>query len=111
MNFDEYQEKASVTATFAESDEKYKLMYLTLGITSEAGEVADKIKKVMRNDNGVMSEEAREAIKTEIGDVLWYLSQLSRLLGISFDAVAEKNIAKILDRQARNVIKSTGDNR
>ncbi len=86
-------------------------MYLTIGVAGETGEIAEKVKKILRNDDGVISEEMREALKHEVGDVLWYLSQFSRLLGFSFSEAAEANLKKIADRRARNVIKSTGDNR
>jgi NTP pyrophosphatase (non-canonical NTP hydrolase) len=111
MEFDEYQEKASVTATFTGKQEEHQLMYLALGICGESGEIAEKIKKYIRNDNAVMTDETRELLKLEIGDVLWYLSQLSRVLGFSFDEAARANITKIMDRRERGVIKSSGDTR
>lgn len=111
MNFDDYQEKASSTATFTGKQAEYQLMYVALGVCGEAGEIAEKIKKIMRNDDGVISDEKRGDLKKEIGDVLWYLSQLSRLLGFTFSEVAEANIAKLADRKARGVIKSSGDTR
>ncbi len=111
MDFDEYEKLASRTATFDGSQKEYALLYLGLGVTGEAGEIAEKIKKIARNDNGVVSDEKREALKQEIGDVLWYLSQLSRHLGIPFSDAAKANIQKTADRAARGVIKSSGDNR
>lgn len=111
MEFDEYQKLASRTATFTGKQEEHQLMYLTLGIAGESGEIAEKIKKIIRNDNGVVSVEKREALKQEIGDVLWYLSQLSRVLGYRFSECAEANVKKLEDRAARGVIKSTGDTR
>ena len=111
MDFNEYEEKASDTAIFNDRSLEYKLMFLGLGVTGEAGEIAEKIKKIMRNDNGIVSDEKREGIKKEIGDVLWYLSQLSRTLGFSFEEAAQGNIAKIMDRKVRDAIKSEGDDR
>ena len=111
MDFDEYEQLATRTATFDGKQEEYKLMYLALGIAGEAGEVAEKIKKLMRNDGGSLSDETREGLKRELGDVLWYLSQMSRVLGFSFSSVAEANIKKLADRHERDVIKSTGDHR
>ncbi len=111
MEFNEYQEKASVTATFTGKQEEHQLMYLALGVCGEAGEIAEKVKKIIRNDEGVVSDEKRESIRSEIGDVLWYLSQLSRVLGIPFEDAAQDNIRKIMDRKARGVVKSTGDTR
>jgi NTP pyrophosphatase (non-canonical NTP hydrolase) len=111
MNFDEYQKLASRTATFTGRQEEYQLMYLALGIAGESGEIAEKIKKIIRNDDGVVSDEKCESLKQEIGDVLWYLSQLSRVLGYDFSECAAANIKKLEDRAARGVIKSTGDSR
>lgn len=112
MDFDEYQRLASRTATWSDTQgEEYKLLYVTLGICGESGEIAEKVKKLLRNDGGVISEEKREALKSEIGDVLWYLSQLARELGIPFSDAAAYNIKKLADRAERGVIKSQGDTR
>ena len=111
MDFDEYQKLATRTATFEGKQKEYQLLYLGLGIAGEAGEIAEKLKKILRNDDGVLSEEKREALKHEIGDVLWYLSQLARVLNFSFSEAANANIKKLANRAARNVIKSTGDKR
>ena len=109
MTFDEYQKQAKSTAQYSSSIPGW--VYLTLGLTSEAGEVADKFKKIIRNKGSVFSIEDKAEIKKELGDVLWYLSQLAEELGYRFDEVAQANLAKLADRQTRNVIKSTGDNR
>lgn len=114
MDLNEYQEQASHTASFEgmEVDKTlHPLLYVTLGLTGEAGEVAEKVKKMLRNDNGVLSEEKRIAIKHELGDVLWYISQAARLLDFSLSDIAQANIDKLKDRRARGVIKSEGDNR
>lgn len=111
MDFDEYQALASRTAAFNTDDETYILMYLCLGMAGEGGEVIEKVKKIVRNDDGVISEEQREALKRELGDVLWYVSELARALHLSFNDVADTNIKKLADRAARNVIKSEGDTR
>ena len=111
MNFDEYQKQATSTAQFRDTSDEYKLMYSCMGLAGESGELIEKIKKVIRNDGGAISEEKREAIKLEIGDVLWYLSQIARLCDISFDDAAEANVKKLADRRARGVIKSEGDTR
>lgn len=111
MDFDEYQKLASRTATFDGKSEEYALMYLGLGVTGEAGEIAEKLKKLLRNDDGAVSQEKRDALKQEIGDVLWYLSQLARVLDIPFSEAAKANIEKTTDRAARGVIKSSGDSR
>lgn len=111
MNFNEYEKLASRTATFEGKVGEYKLMYLCLGLAGETGEVIEKIKKVIRNDEGTISAEKREAIKQELGDVLWYLAQLARVCDLPFDDVAQANIEKLADRHKRGVIRSEGDTR
>jgi NTP pyrophosphatase (non-canonical NTP hydrolase) len=82
-----------------------------LGLVNEAGEVAGKIKKIFRDKDGVIGEAEWEALKAELGDVLWYLAQTCTELDISLDEVAESNLNKLLDRQARSTIRGDGDNR
>ena len=111
MEFNEYQKRASTTADFTGHPGEYPLMYSCMGLAGETGEVIEKVKKVMRNNGGEMSEEQREAIKQEIGDVLWYLSQVARFCDIAFDDAAKANVEKLADRRARGVIRSEGDAR
>ena len=109
MNFADYQTKSRATAKYPTIG--HGVIYPTLGLVNEAGEVAGKIKKVFRDKDGQISPETREALKAELGDVLWYLAQVSTELGLSLDEVAEHNIAKLTDRLVRGVIKGDGDNR
>jgi NTP pyrophosphatase (non-canonical NTP hydrolase) len=109
MNFNEYQTKSRVTAKYPAIG--HAVIYPTLGLVNEAGEVAGKIKKVFRDKDGEFSSETRDALKAELGDVLWYLAQTCTELGISLDEVAESNLTKLLDRQARGKIQGDGDNR
>jgi NTP pyrophosphatase (non-canonical NTP hydrolase) len=109
MNFTEYQSKSRATAKYPAIG--HAVIYPTLGLVNEAGEVAGKIKKVFRDKNGEISPETREALKAELGDVLWYLAQTCTELELSLDEVAESNITKLLDRQARGKIQGDGDNR
>lgn len=109
MNFEEYQEKSRKTAKYPDAGKNY--IYPTLGLAGEAGEVAEKIKKVMRDKGGVVDDATREDIKKELGDVLWYITQLGTELGISLDDVAESNIKKLYDRMDRGVLGGNGDNR
>ncbi len=109
MNFDEYQERAKQTARYPVIG--HGVIYPTLGLTNEAGEVSGKIKKIFRDKEGIFSEADRAALLAELGDVLWYLAQVSTELGLSLDEVAEHNIAKLLDRQSRGTIHGEGDNR
>ena len=109
MTFDDYQEQSKGTAQY--SDFIPAWVYLALGLAGESGEVVDKLKKVARNKNGVFSEDDTLEIKKELGDVLWYMSQLCEELGLSLDDVAKTNRAKLEDRKTRGVLKSSGDNR
>lgn len=111
MDLNEYQKKAVVTALY---DQKHKIVYPALGLGNEAGEVLGKIKKWMRGDDGVegaISEERKEAIKGELGDVLWYLAALARDLDLNLGDIAEANIQKLQSRQERGAIKGDGDKR
>ncbi len=109
MTFREYQLKARETANFPDKDNAF--IYTALGLMGEAGEVAEKIKKIWRDKNKIVSEHDKEEINKEMGDVLWYLSQLAEELNINFDDVAQTNLNKIQSRAARQVINGAGDNR
>jgi NTP pyrophosphatase (non-canonical NTP hydrolase) len=109
MNFSEYQTKARRTAGYPTIG--HRVIYPTLGLANEAGEVAGKVKKIFRDKEGVFSETEKEALKAELGDVLWYIAQVATELGLSLDEIAEYNIAKLLDRLERGKIKGDGDNR
>jgi NTP pyrophosphatase (non-canonical NTP hydrolase) len=110
MDLNTYQDKAATTATFADTG-ILRTAYLTLGLTGEAGEVAEKVKKAIRDNGGEMSSEKKEDIKKELGDVLWYISQLARILGFTLEEVALANLDKLADRKARGVIGGSGDTR
>lgn len=86
-----------------------RIVYPTLGLVNEAGEVAGKIKKVFRDNYGVFDEEAVLNLKSELGDVLWYLTQLITELDLSLEEVAEYNLEKIFSRKRRGVLKGNGD--
>jgi NTP pyrophosphatase (non-canonical NTP hydrolase) len=109
MNFKDYQSKSRKTAAYTPIG--HPVIYPTLGLVNEAGEVAGKIKKVFRDKNGEISEETREALKAELGDVLWYIAQVATELNLSLDEIAEYNIAKLYDRLERGQIQGDGDNR
>jgi len=109
MDFNEYQHKSRKTAAYP--DIGHAVIYPTLGLVNEAGEVAGKIKKVFRDKNGEINSETREALKSELGDVLWYLAQVCTELGLNLEDVAEANIVKLYDRLERGKIKGDGDNR
>lgn len=110
-SLNEYQLDTRLTAIYPKSQ---ALPYLTLGLTSEAGEVAGKYKKVIRDHSGdinSMSIEWRKDLLSELGDVLWYVARLADEMGVSLSEIAEKNIEKLTDRKSRNAIQGSGDNR
>ncbi|OGI16728.1 MAG: hypothetical protein A3J63_05135 [Candidatus Moranbacteria bacterium RIFCSPHIGHO2_02_FULL_40_12b] len=109
MNFEEYQKKSRKTAKYPEADNNF--VYPTLGLAGESGEVAEKIKKVIRDKGGKIDDETRELIKKELGDVLWYVAQLATELGLSLDDVASHNIEKLYSRLERDKLNGSGDNR
>src|SRR3989344_8382000 len=109
MTFEEYQSKSSKTAKYPNIGNNF--VYPTLGLAGETGEVAEKIKKILRDKNGVVSDKDREEIKKELGDVLWYLSRLSVEMGLSLEDVAQSNIEKLFSRLERGKIQGEGDNR
>jgi NTP pyrophosphatase (non-canonical NTP hydrolase) len=109
MDFTTYQTKSRKTARYPSIG--HPLIYPTLGLTNEAGEVAGKIKKIFRDNNGLIGEAERLALKGEMGDVLWYLAQICTELDLSLDEVAEHNIDKLYSRLERGTIGGEGDNR
>lgn len=108
MDFKEYQKEAVATAIYGEG---HAILYPALGLGNEAGEVLGKIKKVLRDDEGVFTPGTAKIIGDEIGDVLWYMAALCRDLDISLEDIAENNLEKLRDRQKRNVIGGSGDYR
>jgi NTP pyrophosphatase (non-canonical NTP hydrolase) len=110
MHFDEYQELTKITAQYPK-DGLNHIYYTSLGLASEAGEVAGKIKRILRDDEQQITYERRSQIADEIGDVLWYCARLADELDLKFSFVAHRNIAKLLDRQNRDAITGEGDTR
>jgi NTP pyrophosphatase (non-canonical NTP hydrolase) len=107
MTMDEYQTKALVTA----KDQGYELMHRSLGLASEAGEVAGKVAKWLRDGKGDKDKLDKQALAAEIGDVLWFAACLAETIGYSLDQIAQENIAKLADRNNRGVISGSGDSR
>lgn len=121
MTFDRYAELTEATAIYGNSisaiaepgtpaHKMLCLSYVALGM-GESGETQGKIKKIIRDSGGKITDETRFAIAKELGDQLYYLARACRELGLSFDYVAESNIAKLLDRKDRGVLQGSGDNR
>ncbi len=110
MTFDEYQKKATTTSTI-DPKSITAPYYFALGLNGEAGEIAEKMKKIIRNHDNDITKLDLDDFKKELGDVLWYVSMMSSQVGLSLEDVAATNLAKLADRKVRGVIKSTGDNR
>jgi NTP pyrophosphatase (non-canonical NTP hydrolase) len=110
MNFNEYQKRALTTASTTD-DEFKDIMHWVLGVNGEAGEIAEKLKKIIRDKKGHISETDKQALGSEIGDVLWYLATLAHHLGLSFEDIANANLDKLQSRQKRGVIGGSGDHR
>ena len=109
MDFSDYQQRSRVTAVYPGAGDN--LVYPTLGLAGEAGEVAEKVKKLIRDDAGVLSDERRAAIAKELGDVLWYVAQVATEAQLDLGEIAVENLRKLLSRQERGVLQGSGDDR
>lgn len=107
MTFTEYQLKSRGTAIYPEAGKN--LVYPVLGLVGEAGEIANKVKKIQRDDRGELSQERRQALRDELGDVLWYLAQVSTELNLNLDDIASDNLTKLFSRKERGVLQGSGD--
>ena len=111
MDLQEYQNKTNMTAVYPDMGPR-GIVYPALKLAGEAGEVAEKVGKVIRDghslDNGSLH---RFELAKELGDVLWYIAQISEKLGFSLNEIADINIAKLTSRMQRGKIKGDGDNR
>jgi NTP pyrophosphatase (non-canonical NTP hydrolase) len=108
MTINEYQEGARRTAIYPSSR---AIIYPTLGLTGEAGEVADKVKKVIRDNNDEFTPERRHQIALELGDVMWYAASLAHDLGYTLDDICQMNLDKLASRMQRDRIHGEGDER
>jgi NTP pyrophosphatase (non-canonical NTP hydrolase) len=111
MTFNNFQTNASRTAFYPRVFKNQGLYYTALGLVGEAGEIANKVKKIMRDNNGNLEELAKADIFDELGDVLWYCASLADELGVNLEDVAISNINKLADRLKRDKIKGSGDKR
>ena len=109
MTFEEYQKISRETAIYPNKDNDF--IYPTLGLVGETGEIAEKIKKVLRDKKGVIDEETQKEISKELGDVLWYLAQLATEAGLSLEEIVSLNIEKLKSRKDRGALHGSGDNR
>jgi len=110
MTFDEYQSKTPLTAKYP-TEKSMGILYTSMGLSGEVGEICNKVKKIIRDDNFIVTDDKRNDIKKEIGDVLWYVSQLCNELGLNMDEIAFTNLEKLRSRNERGVIGGSGDNR
>ncbi len=109
MDVRDYQSLSRRTATYPGAGDN--IVYPTLGLAGEAGEVAEKVKKLIRDDAGVLSDERRTALAGELGDVLWYVAQVATEAGLDLDDVAQANLDKLASRAERGVLSGSGDDR
>ena len=109
MLLSDYQSRSRATAVYPQSGDN--ILYPTLGLCGETGEVAEKIKKMVRDDGGILSDERRAALSKELGDVLWYVAQIATEADLDLDTIAGENLAKLLSRRDRNVLSGSGDDR
>lgn len=107
MKFNEYQQKA-LSFTIPTSEHR---THLVLGLVEEAGEVAGKLKKAIRDNYGVIDSQRKEEIIKELGDCLWYLSALADYLGVELEEVANINLTKLHNRKLNNTLQGSGDDR
>ncbi|MFN2134700.1 MAG: nucleoside triphosphate pyrophosphohydrolase family protein [Candidatus Promineifilaceae bacterium] len=108
-NFDTYQSESRKTWSYIPMN--HAIVYPTMGLVNEAGEVAGKVKKIFRDRGGEITDADRESLKQELGDVLWYLAQIATDLDLSLQEIAEANLVKLFSRLERGQIQGDGDNR
>jgi NTP pyrophosphatase (non-canonical NTP hydrolase) len=109
MDFNYYQNRARETAIYPGMGSEFT--YPALGLVGEAGEIANKLKKVIRDESGVPSDDVRKSVSDELGDVLWYVAQLATEMGTDLNSIAQRNVDKLASRMDRGVIAGSGDNR
>ena len=109
MDFNNYQKSAKKTAIYPNIGKNF--LYPTLGLVGEAGEIANKVKKIFRDDKGKVTKEKRDELFAEMGDVLWYMAQLSTELNLKLSDIAKHNLKKLSQRQKENRLHGSGDKR
>ncbi|OHA57672.1 MAG: hypothetical protein A2114_01920 [Candidatus Vogelbacteria bacterium GWA1_51_14] len=109
MEFKDYQRESRKVAKYVDAGKNF--IYPTLGLTGEAGEVADVVKKIMRDDGMKVSPEKKEELKKELGDVLWYVAQVATEFDLDLEDVAQTNLAKLFSRLERGVLGGSGNDR
>ena len=109
MDLNTYQTAALQTAIYPGRGNNF--VYPALGMVGESGEVADKLKKVIRDNDGVLTDPVREAVAKELGDTMWYLAVLAWEMDYDLNEIAQMNIDKLNSRKERGVLSGSGDNR
>ncbi len=109
MTFEEYQKASRHTVVYPNAGKNF--IYPTLGLAGEVGEVVEKIKKAMRDKDYVIDDAYKMEIGKEMGDVLWYIAQLSTELGLSLEDIVRMNMEKLQSRAERGMLHGDGDNR
>jgi NTP pyrophosphatase (non-canonical NTP hydrolase) len=110
MTLEEYQNQA-LTTVLSSDNEFRDLLHWVLGINGEAGEIAEKVKKIIRDKDGKVSETDKAELAKEVGDVFWYLAVFAHHLGVPLEQIAQQNLDKLQSRKARGVLGGSGDNR
>ena len=108
MDFTKYQQTAVETAIYPDT---HRILYPALGMAGEAGEVANKVKKIIRDGPENMPDDWKDQLASEIGDVLWYCAALSNDIGIPLALIAAQNRDKLLARKQKGTLQGSGDTR
>lgn len=111
MNFLDYQHETAKTAVYPRQTPSEAVSYVTLGLVGEAGEIANKVKKILRDNDGHVSMNKKSELADELGDVLYYVSELASNIGFNLEAIAKRNVDKLAGRAARGTLQGSGDNR
>ena len=117
MDFDQYEYKARQTAIYPTAgpnlgiEKEIGLIYCSLGMSGESGEVAEHIKKMLRDDNGSLTKDRKLKLEKELGDVLWYIANMCHEIGTPMSYIAEQNINKLSSRKDRGRLHGSGDDR
>ena len=113
MNLNDYSTQAIATLLGGQGldDMDARLLDQVFGLVGESGEVAEKFKKIIRDKHGAISDDDKQEIIKELGDILWYINSISHILGFSLEDIAQKNLDKVTDRKVRGAQRGSGDNR
>jgi NTP pyrophosphatase (non-canonical NTP hydrolase) len=114
MQISDYSDQAISTDLFSkegQSIDSHAMLEKVFGLVGEAGEVAEKFKKIFRDKDGVATDEDKKELMKELGDVLWYINSVGIYLGYSLEEIAQTNLNKVLSRKQRGLTKGSGDNR